>query len=78
MLGWIMFGICAYSAYLWGNIFAISVAALNFWSLGIMSNYAGKNGIGADPENNTERLAILVNAVTDALGILLLVTAFVR
>lgn len=68
MLGWILFGVAAYAACLWGNWLAIGNAVANFWSLGVMEDqqHAGPIGSGG------ERFAVLVNIATSLVGIALL------
>jgi|GEM_PF-2269476 len=77
MLGFILFAASAYAAYLSGNWFAIGNAAVNFWSLGIIHNYAKATGLNAPVRDNYERLAITINAATSLIGVGLLVTRLV-
>ena len=78
MLGWLLFAASAYAAYLWGNWFAIGVAVVNFWSLGMMHNHAEETGPFGPVSSRAEQFWINVNMVSSFLGLGLFAAAILR
>jgi hypothetical protein len=78
MLGWLIFLASACAAIMWGNWFAIGVAVVNFWSLGIMHNYAEDSGPNGPIRSGNEHFAITINAISGLAGIGLFLAALLR
>ena len=74
MLGWIIFAASAYSAFIFGNWFVIGNAVLNFWSLGIMTNY----GTSSHVTSGAESFWITVNMITAVFGLLFFGITFLQ
>ncbi len=68
-------GISALAAYLLRGTGLFWIAVVNtvvcFWSLGVLSNFAG-----APVSGNYERIVGLISMVTSLAGVVLLITAF--